>query len=694
MDRRRFLAAGGIAVAFGLAAPALSGCGLLPVFPRRPEPDAETALGWIGHRDGRYTLRLPRAEIGQNIGTALKQVAAEELGAGWDEIDVVAQDTATLARVRATVGSESVRDFAEPLAQACATLRDALARGTPPGDLVAEVRPRSALRAFRGRRFVGRSPEPDRLRDIVAGRPLFAADMTAPDMAHGRVLRAAVSPETGSRPAAWNLQAARAVPGFVAVAESGMFRLGASQGLGIVAETPGALDRIAEALDTEWKIDAEEPPEIATAIDIDRVDAEPSHSLADDGIAGDRRWHVDLRLDVPAAAHGGIEPRAALAVPSDGGMAVWTGTQDAFYVRDVLARGLGLAADRVTVHAARAGGAFGARTICTVEAEAAALAQAAGRPVKVRWTRAQEYAQGFHRPPVSHRLRLRLGDSSAGEKALADWQHRLVSSHILFTNAAVPPWLQALTDTFVGDGGVARGATPPYRIARRDIAYDLVRLPVFTGPWRGLGAGPNGLAVESAIDEAAIAAGADPLAFRLAHVAEPRLAAVLRRLAEIADWPVPAAPLPGFRTGRGLACGTYKGMSHAAAAADVAVAPDGQALVTRLWCVHDCGAIINPDQVRAQVEGNLAWGLSMVLMDDLPVEEGAVAAASFADAPIPRMSDLPPIVVDLVETDAPPAGAGETAIAAAPGAIANAVRAATGIRPRRFPLRPADFALA
>ncbi|MFC3230628.1 molybdopterin cofactor-binding domain-containing protein [Marinibaculum pumilum] len=694
MDRRRFLATGGIAVAFGMTAPLLSGCDLVPVFPQRPDPDAETALGWIGHRDGRYTLRLPRAEIGQNIGTALKQVACEELGAGWDEVAVVAQDTDAIARVRATVGSESVRDFAEPLAQACATLRDALARGAPPGELLPEVRPRADLRAFRGRRFVGRSPEPDRLRDIVAGRPLFAADMTAPGMAHGRVLRAAASPETGSRPAAWNLQAARAFPGFVAVVESDMFRLGASQGLGIVAETPGALDRIAAALDPEWAVDAAAPPEIGAVIDIDRTDAGAAHSLADDSIAGDRPWDVDLRLDLPVAAHGGIEPRAALAVPSDGGMAVWTGTQDAFYVRDVLARGLGLAEDRVTVHATRAGGAFGARTICTVEAEAAALAQAAGRPVKVRWTRAQEYAQGFHRPPVSHRLRLRVDADRPAAPRLSDWQHRLVSSHILFTNAAVPPWLQALTDTFVGDGGVARGAEPPYRIARRDIGYDLVRLPVFTGPWRGLAAGPNGLAVESAIDAAALAAGADPLAFRLALVAEPRLAAVLRRLGEVADWPAPAARRPGFRTGRGLACGTYKGLSHAAAAAEVAVAPDGTVQVTRLWCVHDCGAIINPDQVRAQVEGNLAWGLSMVLMDDLPIEYGAVTAASFADAPIPRMSDMPPIAVELVESDAPPAGAGETAIVAAPGAIANAVRAATGIRPRRFPLVPADFALA
>ncbi len=693
MNRRKFLATG-LAAGGTAAALALAGCSFVPVFPQRPSPDMEAALGWISHSGGRYTLLLPRAEIGQNIATALKQVACEELGADWQAVEVQLQRTTAMSRVRATVGSDSIRDYAEPLAQACAALRDHLAAGAPAGPVPAVTRPRAQLRAFRGRRHVGRSPEPEQIRAIVTGAPLYAADMHAPAVLYGRVLRAAVSPERPSAPRRWDLDTARLVPGFVAAHADPGFRLGASDGLGILAETPGALDRVEAALAVDWLVEdaPDGPATLAEAVDIDaRLAAgDLAHTVRDEGVAPDGPWAVDLRLDIGAAPHGGIEPRAALAVPrADGGIEVWTGSQDVFFVRDVLARALDLPAEKVDIRGCRAGGAFGGRTICTVEAEAALLARAAGRPVKLQWSRAQELAFGFHRPPGSHRIQLRLEGGRLG-----DWRHRFASSHILFTNAAVPPWLQGITDTFLGDDGVARGALPPYRTGARDIAFGLTRLPVFTGPWRGLGAGPNGLVVESAIDAAAAAAGRDPLAFRLAHVEDPRLASVLRRAGEIAGWPGGPAPAAGRRTGRGLACGIYKGMSYAAVVADVAVDPDGRVQVARLWCVHDCGAIINPDQVRAQCEGNLAWGIGMVLTDELPVEDGAVAASGFVDAPIPLLTDMPAVTVHLLDSDRPPGGAGETAIAAAPGAIANAVRAATGIRPLRFPLRPADFALA
>jgi CO/xanthine dehydrogenase Mo-binding subunit len=245
---------------------------------------------------------------------------------------------------------------------------------------------------------------------------------------------------------------------------------------------------------------------------------------------------------------------------------------------------------------------------------------------------------------------------------------------------------------FAGDGGVARGMAAPYVLGRARAAYDMARLPVHTGPWRGLGAGPNALAIESTIDEAARVAGVDPLAFRLAHVADPLLAAVLARVAGIAAWDRPPVAVEGLRLGRGIACGTYKDTSHAAAVADVAVDSRGRVQVKRLWCVHDCGLVINRDQVRAQCEGNLVWSLGMVLTDDLPTDAGHVTARTFADAPIPRMTDAPAITVDLIESDRPPQGAGETAMVAGPGAIANAIRAATGRRPTRFPVQAGDLA--
>lgn len=686
MKRRSFLiaAAGSLVAAIGAGAGVWS---QVPVIPKRPTPDAQDALGWISHRDGRYTLTLPRTEMGQNISTALKQIACTELGAEWDLVDLRLHDTA-MPRVKATVGSESVKLFAEPLAQACAALRDGLAAGRAKGHVTVTKRPLSELRAFRPGGLIAAAPEIVQGREIVTGAPLYASDVRRPGMLFGRVLRAPASTELASRPSGWNEAAARAVPGFVALVEDCGPPIGKAEGLGIVANRPGTLDAIAEALEVEWNVAGSHPrSDIARAIDIDTHLAEGAlpHTVLD-GAPSDGPWDVDLRIDIPLAAHGSIEPRAAVAEWSAGELTVWAGTQDAFYIRDVLADAFGLATGSVTVQSCRIGGGFGGRTICMVETEAAALARATGAPVKVIWTRAQEYALGFHRPPSSHRIKARLQDGR-----ISDWDHAQVSSHIIFTPAAMPAWMQTGADLVAGDPGVARGMAVPYVLGRARAAYDAIRLPVHTGPWRGLGAGPNGLAIESAIDEAAILAGADPLAFRLAHIGEPRLAAVLRRVGEIAAWGDPPTSSEGRRTGRGVACGIYKQTSFAAAVADVAVDPRGHVQVIRLWCVHECGLVINPDQVRAQCEGNLVWSLGMVLSDTLPLKQGRVSAETFAHAPIPRLGEVPPTTVELIESNDPPSGAGETAIVAGPGAIANAIRAATGRRPSRFPVRAEDL---
>lgn len=687
MRRRAFLAAtsGGLVALIGAGAGVWS---QVPVIPKRPEPDAATALGWIAHRDGRFTLTLPRAEMGQNIATALKQIACTELGVEWNFVDVAMHAT-DMDRVKATVGSESVMLFAEPLAQACAALRDAVASGQVVGEVSVTPRPLSYLRSLRAGGLIGASPEITQGREIVTGAPLYAADVRLPGTQYGRVLRAPASVEVESRPLRWNLEAARAVPGFVAVVEDCGPPIGKAQGLGIIAARPGALEVIAEALGIEWNIGAPHArSEIARAFDVDaRLSVGALPHVVLDGAPEDGAWDVDLRVDVPMAAHGPIEPRAAVASWQDGALRVWAGTQDAFYIRDFLADAFGLPLGSVTVQSCRIGGAFGGKTICTVEAEAAALTLATGSPVKVQWTRAQEYALGFHRPPSSHRIKARVA-----EGRISDWDHAQMSSHIMFTAAVVPSWMQRGTDMVAGDGGVARGMAAPYLLGRARAVYDMVRLPVHTGPWRGLGAGPNALAIECAMDEAALVAGVDPLAFRLAHIADPLLAGVLERVGEIASWGSAPAPVDGLRLGRGLACGTYKDTSHAAVVADVAVDARGRVQVTRLWCVHDCGLVINPDQVRAQCEGNLVWSLGMVLTDDLPTEAGHVTAQTFADAPIPRMTDVPPITVDLIQSNRPPQGAGETAMVAGPGAIANAIRAATGRPVVRFPVRAEDFA--
>lgn len=675
MRRRSFMTMTGGAAAFAfLTTPAAS----LPTIPSRPDAKAADAESWIAYHDGRYLLSLPRAELGQNISTGLKQVASAELGVAWESIDVTGADTNSIAPYRATVGSESIQDYANPLAQACAALREAVAAGRTGRIEVAE-RPLGELRAFRPGAIKGDVPIVD-LDRIVFGRPLFAADVRLPDMVYGRVLRAPVSPEITSKPTSWNAEAANAERGFVYLVEDEALELNNSKGLGIVAETPGALDRIEAALSVEWEI-GEFPDDdaIERTLDIDGRLAlgAAEYDIADDGIPEDQPWDVDLRIDTPAAAHAAIEPRAAVAdMGADGGR-IWVGSQDAFYVRDTLADRLNLDEDAVIVMPQRTGGAFGGKVVPMVETEAAALSLAVKRPVKVQWNRAQELNLAYHRSPTSHRMRARINDAK-----VTSWRHRFSSGHVIFTNAAMPPWMQFFTD-FLGDFGSARNADPPYRFDAKAIGYDLERLPLHTGAWRGLGAGPNALAIDIAMEACAHKTGQDPVAFRMNHIIDPRLKTVLGAVAEMASRKT--------ARGRGVGCGIYKGVSYGAVIADVGFGEDGAPLVKRLFAAHDCGKIVNSDQVRAQCEGNMVWSIGMVLTDKLTFANGRVAEQSFVDAPIPTIRDVPKMMVELIESDAPPTGAGETLMVAAPAAIANGFSALTGRRPERLPFTAEDF---
>jgi isoquinoline 1-oxidoreductase subunit beta len=200
-----------------------------------------------------------------------------------------------------------------------------------------------------------------------------------------------------------------------------------------------------------------------------------------------------------------------------------------------------------------------------------------------------------------------------------------------------------------------------------------------------LGAGPNAFVIESAMDECARMARRDPVEFRLQHIEEPRL----KRVLEQAVASAPSAPqvANGWLLGRGVACGIYKKTSFAAVVADVRVDPaSGTVRVLHMHCAHDCGRVVNPDHVRAQCEGNLVWGLGMVL-----VESWSTDARNFGESPIPRLTQLPGLSVHLVDHGEPSSGAGETAIVAAGAAIANAVRAATGWRLQQLPLQPSDL---
>jgi isoquinoline 1-oxidoreductase subunit beta len=728
--RRSFLIASGISASF------LVGCSALPAIPKRPQPSTQAATGWISLTpDGQWRLYSPRMEMGQNILSSLREVAAVELGISAEQIQVQLPSTDDIALVKATVGSDSLRELCVPLASACFALRAEIMRRATSrlpnsnfgglefldGFVQNAVGNRIALKdlaapamsldakdigseqlkffkattsnAYIAKLFVDGEK-------IARGQPLYAADIRIPGMLYACVLRSPwVDPALGpSNLLSWNEVAVRSVPGFHSVVIHPLFA-----GPALIATRISAIASMQMAAQAKWSRPVLAETDPVRLVDIDRVWPQ---------IKTDNTWNVDLRVDMPLAAHAFIEPRCAVAQPHDQGIKLWTGTQDLFYVRDVVSRDLGLKPDQVQVQAMRIGGAFGGKTIATVEREAALIAKAVGKPVKVQWSRADEFQAGFHRQPTSTRIRARLDTSGM----IVDWQHHLSTSHVLFTNAVLPMWMQRLTN-IIGDDGAARGQTPIYGFTRQQLKMHLTRLPVFTGPWRGLGAGPNVLAIEIAMDQAAAAAQTDPVEFRLKHLAvaaqdknagdAKRAALCLQKVIALAQkkplgtdsWSAGNANSLASRrafTAKGVACGAYKAMSYAAAMAQVEVTLNASnelqsIVVKKLWCTHDCGRVIDAQGVLGQVQGNLVWTLGMVLLEQLDAPTGTANALNFSEYAIARITDVPPMEIELIESIAPPSGAGETAMVAGAGAIANAAIRAMKMAglalPTRFPLR-------
>jgi isoquinoline 1-oxidoreductase subunit beta len=552
--------------------------------------------------------------------------------------------------------------------------------------------PIELLRFFKTPLLQAHKPKPFAQAEAIArGQALYAGDVRLPGMLYAVVLRSpwADRDVAPSSLIAWNEAAVRAVPGFHSIVQHPLLA-----GPALVATRMSAVQAMRSAADAKWSEPALAVADPMQIVDVDKALASGSFTKSK-GSVQEGAWAVDIRLDVPLASHAFIEPRCAVAQPQEGGgMKLWCGTQDVFYVRDVLRRDLDISADKLEVQAMRIGGAFGGKTIAMVEREAALIAKAVGKAVKVQWSRADEFQASFHRQPASQRIRARLD----AKGMISDWQHSLSTSHVLFTNAVAPPWMQRVTN-LIGDDGAARGQAPVYGFPRQQLNMQLTRLPVLTGPWRGLGAGPNVLAIEMAMDAAALAAKADPVEFRLAHLkasAADNPAGDAQRVAQCLQKVVflaknrPLAVVNSARSAtesiastkiisaQSVACGAYKGMAYAAAVAQVDIMIGaGNKLqsirVSKLWCAHDCGRMIDAQGVLAQVQGNLVWTLGMVLTEHLDAPRGTSEALNFAGYSIPRISDVPPMEIELIESSAAPSGAGETAMVAGAGAIANAV---------------------
>jgi isoquinoline 1-oxidoreductase len=370
------------------------------------------------------------------------------------------------------------------------------------------------------------------------------------------------------------------------------------------------------------------------------------------------RTRLQASYQVAYVQHAPMEPRAAVAEWQDGRLTVWTGTSNPASVRQQLAETLGVAPDRVRVLVPHFGGGFGGKHTGEAAVEAARLAKAAGRPVAVQWTRAEEFMWAYFRPAALIEVEAGL---DAGN-ALSAWD---------FTNY----------------NSGASALDTPYRIPNTRARFLASDSPLRQGSYRVLAATANNFAREAFTDELAAAAGKDPLEFRLSHLDNERMRDVLNAAAQQFGW-VERRKKRRPGTGVGLACGTEKN-SVVAACCEVEV--DGASGVPRLIEVvqaFECGAILNPANLRYQVEGAIMMGVGPALREEILFEDGKLTNAHFATYRVPRFRDVPKLDVILLDRkDLASAGAGETPIIVIAPAIANAVFDATGKRVRSMPIR-------
>jgi isoquinoline 1-oxidoreductase len=350
----------------------------------------------------------------------------------------------------------------------------------------------------------------------------------------------------------------------------------------------------------------------------------------------------------------------AVAEFTDGKLTIWTGTQRPFGVRGEVATAVGLPAESVRVIVPDMGSGYGGKHTGEAAVEAARLAKAAGKPVQVAWTREEEFTWAYFRPAGL----IEVSAGAAKDGTLTAWEFHNYNS-----------------------GGSS--IRTPYEAANQQIEFHGADSPLRQGSYRALASTANTFARESVMDDVAIAAGLDPLEFRLKNLKEPRLRAVLEAAAATFGW---GKAKPDAGRGFGLACGTDKG-SVVATCAEVAVdAAKGDVRVLRAVTAFECGAILNPDHLKNQIEGAVTMGIGGALFEHIDFADGKVLNPNFSEYRLPRFKDAPVQEVVLLDRkDEPSAGAGETPIIAIAPAIGNAIRAATGVRLRSLPLVPDGF---
>ncbi len=716
INRRDFLARTAAGITFGAA------IGRKP-FDLVGEASADVALApnvWVNiATDGGITIMSPAAELGQGSFTALPVILAEELDADWSKVKAIqppAWDDKLYGNPGygqrlSTTSSFSVNGYFKALriagAQARRVLLDAAAAkwDVPVGELVTE--PSVVVHKASGRRIsygeiaafatlpaeLPRIEEKDlkpaasfRLigKDIgrvdlplkVTGAAKYAMDAQVPGMLYAAVLQ---SPYDGGQPATIDDAAARStagvtdvikIPGGVGVLGTTVEGTQAGKNLLKVTWTDAPGDKHdSEAVLTEFMAIARDKSREGVPY-AKQGDALTAMKTATKTFSGEYRTRY--------VYHAQMEPlNATVAVAPDGKSAqVWAGTQGPSNLITEVAEALKLKPEAINLHQQWVGGAYGRRSQNEVVVDAARLSKAAGKPVKLIWSREDDITSGKFRPMTAHHID--AGFDADGR--LIAWHHRVVAESVSAYTALARGGPPPKTDQIVMKGTPLPQYPIPNKLAEHVVEARGTRLSAL----RGVGNAHNAFAIESFLDEIAKDLGKDPIAFRLELSAgQPRVQTLLRTVAEMSDW-------KRAREGRALGVAFMeKDATLAAGVAEVSVdRASGKIKVHNFWTAIDAGIAVQPRNLAAQTEGSIVFGLGHVLREKIEIKDGRVQQSNFTDYEVARMSDVPNIEVKVISTDNAPTGAGEDGLPLVACAVGNAIAALTGVRLRELPFAP------
>jgi nicotinate dehydrogenase subunit B len=676
--------------------------------------------------NGTVTIFTGKIELGQGIGTALSQIAADELDVNLERIQVVSGDTARTPNEGQTAGSLSVEQSGTALRFACAEARDVLVSaaaaklGVPAPELrvsdgtvaapsgatatywdlagsadlkreaTAKVKPKPASEY----RWVGRSVPRRDIPKKFTGGAAYVQDIRLPGMVFGRVVR---PPSPGAQLLSVDEAAARRLPGVVAVVRDGNF-------LAVAAAREEQAIRAREALkaSARWKETASLPPEGDALYRHLMSVPVPGQTVAEKTsvtVTAPTKT-LEALYTRPYQCHASMGPSCAVAQWQEGKLVVWTHSQGVFPLRGELAKVFDLRPQDIRCVHAEGAGCYGHNGADDVALDAALLARATGgRPVKLQWMRDDEFAW----EPYGSAMVMKLSGGIDAQGNVVSWSHELWS-HPHNTRPGASPGVNLLAARHLATprspglpadvpqpaGGSDRNAIPLYDFPNvKVVKHYIAEAPIRTSALRTLGGYANVFALESFVDELAAVAGADPVDFRLRHLKDPRARAVIEAAAQRAGWR-PNAKGDGAR-GRGFAFARYKNLAcYCAMAADVEVErKTGLVRVGRVVAAVDAGQIVNPDGVINQIEGGIIQSASWTLKESVRFDRTRVTTRSWADYPILRFADVPAVDVVLLDQPSGPfLGVGEGAQGPTAAAIANAIAHTIGKRLRALPFTP------